>query len=79
VFGLAAPLAALPAGLQDWPLTLSEDQQTLTYTITAEEAERRGVVPLIKALEAAGVDLKTLDTHRSSLEDIFVDLVERRA
>lgn len=79
VFGLGAPLDAIPAKLADWPLVLSDDGHTLTYTVTAEEAEKRGVAQLVKALDADGVDFKTLDTHRSSLEDIFVDLVEKRA
>ena len=79
VFGLAEPLDAVPSQFADWPLTLSEDGRTLTYTITADEADKRGVAPLVKALDAAGIDFKTLDTHRSSLEDIFVDLVENRA
>lgn len=79
VFGLGAPLDAIPAKLADWPLVLSDDGHTLTYTVTAEEADKRGVAQLVKALDADGVDFKTLDTHRSSLEDIFVDLVERRA
>ncbi|MFW2828846.1 ABC transporter ATP-binding protein [Sphingomonas sp. ID0503] len=78
VVGLAAPLDTIPPTFADWPLTLSEDKQTLTYTITAEEAENRGLAALIKALESAGIDFRTLDTHRSSLEDIFVDLVEGR-
>ncbi|MES2288895.1 MAG: ABC transporter ATP-binding protein [Pseudomonadota bacterium] len=79
VFGLGTPMDKLPAKLSDWPLVLSDDGHTLTYTVTAEEAETRGVAKLVKALDADGVDFKTLDTHRSSLEDIFVDLVERRA
>jgi ABC-2 type transport system ATP-binding protein len=79
VFGLTTPLEALPKALADWPLVLSNDGHTMTYTVTAEEAETRGVAKLVKALDADGVDFKTLDTHRSSLEDIFVDLVEKRA
>ncbi|QJU56525.1 ABC transporter ATP-binding protein [Sphingomonas sp. AP4-R1] len=74
--GLTDPLPAIPAGLADWPLTLSEDGQTLTYTISAEEADARGLAQLVKRLEAEGIDFRTLDTRRSSLEDIFVDLVE---
>jgi ABC-2 type transport system ATP-binding protein len=79
VIGLAAPLDALPPSLADWPITLSEDHATLTYTITAEEAEARGLALLVKRLDAAGVDFRSLDTHRSSLEDIFVDLIGGRA
>ncbi len=79
IVGLAAPLDAIPAALAGWPLKLSDDKQTLTYSITAEEAETRGLAQLVKQLEALGIDFKTLDTHRSSLEDIFVDLVGGRA
>ncbi|MEP6786632.1 MAG: ABC transporter ATP-binding protein, partial [Sphingomonadales bacterium] len=79
VFGLATSLDAVPPTLTDWPLALSDDGHTLTYTVTAEEAEARGVAKLVKAFDADGIDFKTLDTHRSSLEDIFVDLVEKRA
>ena len=77
--GLAAPLERLPAALDGWPLALSADRQTLTYAITAEEAKTRGLARLVKQLDALGLDFRTLDTHRSSLEDIFVDLVEKRA
>jgi ABC-2 type transport system ATP-binding protein len=74
--GLTQPLDAIPPGLADWPLALSEDRQTLTYTISAEEADARGLAQLVKKLEVEGIDFRTLDTRRSSLEDIFVDLVE---
>lgn len=74
--GLTEPLAALPPAIADWPLTLSDDGQTITYTIATEEAEQRGLAALVKRLDAAGVDFRTLDTKRSSLEDIFVDLVD---
>ncbi|MBU3077988.1 ABC transporter ATP-binding protein [Sphingomonas quercus] len=77
--GLAAPLAAIPEALADWPLALSGDGETLTYTVTAEEAEARGLPLLLKRLDGLGIEFRALDTHRSSLEDIFVDLVERRA
>jgi ABC-2 type transport system ATP-binding protein len=79
VVGLSAPIDALPGVFDGWPVTLSEDRQKLTYAVTAEEAETRGVAKFVKALDAAGVDFASLDTHRSSLEDIFVDLVEKRA
>jgi ABC-2 type transport system ATP-binding protein len=79
VLGLSAPLDALPGVFDGWPVTLGEDRRTLTYTVTAQEAEARGVAKFVKALDAAGVDFTSLDTHRSSLEDIFVDLVEKRA
>jgi ABC-2 type transport system ATP-binding protein len=73
--GLTQPLDVIPPALADWPLALSEDGQTLTYTITAEEADARGLAQLVKKLETEGIDFRTLDTRRSSLEDIFVDLL----
>ena len=73
---LVEPLEVLPPTLANWPLALSEDRRTLTYTIDAEEAEARGLARLIKTLDAQGIDFRGLDTHRSSLEDIFVDLID---
>ena len=76
---LTQPLGRLPDALADWPLTLKDDGRKLVYIIAAEEAERRGLAALIKQLEALGIDFKGLDARRSSLEDIFVDLVGGRA
>ncbi|MET0271224.1 MAG: ABC transporter ATP-binding protein [Sphingomonas sp.] len=78
-FTLREPLAALPADLAGWPLALEDDGHTLAYTITAQENDARGLAALVRRLDAAGVDYRTLDAKRSSLEDIFVDLVERKA
>ncbi|WP_174273855.1 ABC transporter ATP-binding protein [Sphingomonas bacterium] len=77
--GLAKPLDAIPPAFADWPLALSDDGLTLTYAIASGEAEARGLAKLVKMLDAQSVDFKSLDMHRSSLEDIFVDLVESRA
>jgi ABC-2 type transport system ATP-binding protein len=78
-FELTEPLTDLPATLADWPVTLESDGRRLIYTTTAEEAEQRGVAALVKALGAAGIDFRGLDVHRSSLEDIFVDLIGSEA
>jgi len=79
IFTLKQPIDAIPAALGDWPITLSEDRTTLIYTQNAEEAEARGLAALVRKLDELNVDYRTLDAHRSSLEDIFVDLVEKRA
>ncbi|WP_156681654.1 ABC transporter ATP-binding protein [Sphingomonas profundi] len=78
-FALARPLDALPADLVDWPLSLEDEGCTLAYTITAGEAEVRGLAALVRRLDELDIDYRTLDARRSSLEDIFIDLVERRA
>ncbi len=79
-FTLAAPLRAVPAVLERYPLTLSDDGATLTYRGHGGADEARAeVARLIEALVQSGIAFTALDTHRSSLEDIFVDLVEQRA
>ncbi len=78
-FTLREPLMTLPGELADWPLALEDDGHTLAYTITAAENDARGLAALVRRLDALGVDYRTLDARRSSLEDIFVDLVEKRA
>jgi ABC-2 type transport system ATP-binding protein len=75
---LAEPLTAVPAGLSDWKLELSADGAQLTYEFDAK-ADRTGVPSLLVALRDAGIAFKDLDTHQSSLEDIFVGLIHKRA
>ncbi len=78
-FQLQQPRHDMPAGLEGWPFRLSEDGGTLAYTITADEAATRGLAAAVRRLAELGLDYRTLDVHRSSLEDIFVDLVGQRA
>ena len=75
---LAEPLTAVPAELSDWKLELSADGAQLTYEFDAK-ADRTGVPSLLGALRDAGIAFKDLDTHQSSLEDIFVGLIHKRA
>jgi ABC-2 type transport system ATP-binding protein len=75
---LQAPLQAIPAALSDYPLALSEDGQQLVYTFDTQ-GEHTGIDVLLRRLGEAGIDFKDLQTHQSSLEDIFVSLVKERA
>jgi len=72
---LHEPLAELPPALADWPLELEEDGHKLVYTFDAEN-EATGIPGLLRKLDGLGIDYRDLDTARSSLEDIFVGLVE---
>ena len=74
---LAEPLNAIPSELSDWKLELSEDGGQLTYEFDAK-ADRTGVPSLLAAMRDAGVAFKDLDTHQSSLEDIFVGLIHHK-
>jgi ABC-2 type transport system ATP-binding protein len=68
-------LATVPAALSDYALALSEDGTELTYTYDTR-SEARGIVDFMKHVDAAGIAFKDLRTKQSSLEDIFVSLVE---
>jgi ABC-2 type transport system ATP-binding protein len=74
---LAEPLKTIPAELSDWKLELSEDGGQLTYEFDAK-ADRTGVPSLLAAMRDAGIAFKDLDTHQSSLEDIFVGLIHHK-
>jgi ABC-2 type transport system ATP-binding protein len=72
---LVEPMRAVPAELDEWHLTLEDEGHRLRYVFDAQ-AERTGIPSLLRKLSDMGVAFKDLDTSKSSLEDIFVDLVE---
>jgi ABC-2 type transport system ATP-binding protein len=74
-FVLQHPLATLPAELSPWRLDLAQEGRVLTYSFDAN-AEDTGISALLRRMGELGIDFKDLDTSRSSLEDIFVSLVE---
>ena len=74
---LAEPLTAIPSELAEWKLELSEDGGQLTYEFDAK-ADRTGVPSLLAAMRDGGIAFKDLDTHQSSLEDIFVGLIHHK-
>jgi ABC-2 type transport system ATP-binding protein len=76
VLHLQTPLAELPSQLTDYHLELSEDHQDLTYTYDTKR-DSTGITALLGELRAADIHFKDLQTSQSSLEDIFVDLVNK--
>jgi ABC-2 type transport system ATP-binding protein len=73
---LQHPMTAIPPELVGWPLELQAEGHQLLYTFDAN-AEGTGIPALLKRLGELGIDFKDLDTERSSLEEIFISLVER--
>ena len=71
------PMEAIPAALDEWHLELEDEGHTLRYTFDAQ-AERTGIPALLRRLGELEIGFKDLETSKSSLEDIFVDLVEPR-
>ena len=73
---LQEPMAAIPAELADWNLSLKNEGGELEYSFDAN-ADDTGVPSLIRRLEALNIGFKDLNTRQSSLEDIFVSLVHQ--
>ncbi|OLP61455.1 multidrug ABC transporter ATP-binding protein [Xaviernesmea oryzae] len=72
---LAQPIPAVPEQLSGFNLRLEEEGRRLIYDYHASGA-RTGITTLLAALAEAGLTLKDISTRQSSLEDIFVELVE---
>jgi ABC-2 type transport system ATP-binding protein len=71
---LREPLDAIPPALADWSLERKADGAALIYRFEAKTKET-GMPALLRQLDALGIGIVDLDTERSSLEDIFFDLV----
>jgi len=69
-------LDAVPPALARHRLALVDGGKELVYTYDTQ-AEHSEIPALLKDLNAAGLELKDLNTTQTSLEDIFVDLVRR--
>ena len=62
--------------LSAYQLELSEDQRDLTYTYDTKR-DSTGITALLGDLRNADIHFNDLQTSQSSLEDIFVDLVNK--
>jgi ABC-2 type transport system ATP-binding protein len=74
---LQEAMAAIPAELAEWTLTLKDGGRELEYVFDAHE-ERTGIPALLRRISDLGIGYKDLNTQQSSLEDIFVSLVSTR-
>lgn len=68
-------LSEVPESLAEYDLLLSKEGDALTYVYDTN-AEQTGITALLQAVNDAGLSLKDIKTTQSSLEDIFVKLVE---
>jgi len=74
---LQEPIARIPPELDSWNLELKADGQDLVYTV--DGADGRDISALLKGIGELPIVVKDLQTHQSSLEDIFVKLVSEHA
>ncbi len=73
---LQKKLDAIPATLAPHQLALASKGSELVYTYDTQ-GERTGITALLHDLNAAGIEVKDLQTAESSLEEIFVNLVKK--
>ena len=78
VIELAAPLEAVPEALVSHGVVLSGDGCRLTYAFDST-AERTGMTRLMADIAAAGLHVRDLSTRQSSLEEVFLRLVDEGA
>jgi len=70
---LQEPLQKIPLELKTWPLELKSDGHDLVYTV--DSTNSGSILALLKRLSDMSIVVKDLQTHQSSLEEIFVKLV----
>jgi ABC-2 type transport system ATP-binding protein len=78
IIELAESITTLPESLSSYALELSDDGNHLTYTYDTM-SDSTGITTLLQDISTAGLSLKDLQTKQSSLEDIFVELVKKKA
>ena len=71
---LQDPLKDLPSKLSDYDIVLAADRQSLIYTYNMRSG-RTGINQILSNLTQSGIIFKDLQTKQSSLEDIFMSLV----
>ena len=74
-FLLSEPVDTIPDALEQYELQRANDGSTLRYTYRSAGAPA-DIAGLVRDLTAAGLVLQDIQTQKSSLEDIFVDLVK---
>ncbi len=74
---LKHPIDDIPQSLQEYQLEVAADGACLVYTYDTQ-GERTGITPLLQDLHEAGLSLRDLKSSQSSLEEIFVSLVNAK-
>ena len=72
---LQSPIAVIPAKLQNFDLHLSDDGLTINYLYDAK-ASSNEITKLLNEISISNLQISDLKTSQSSLEEIFVSLIE---
>ena len=77
IFQLRSALPAIPAALAGWSLELAPGGERLVLSCAAGDPSE--INALVNRMTELGIGFTDVDTHQSSLEDIFVGLVSTPA
>ncbi len=72
---LQSPITVIPAKLQNFDLYLSDDGLTINYLYDAK-ASSNEITKLLNEISISNLQISDLKTSQSSLEEIFVSLIE---
>ena len=72
---LQSPIAVIPAKLQNFDLYLSDDGLTINYLYDAKASSNK-ITKLLNEISISNLQISDLKTSQSSLEEIFVSLIE---
>ena len=72
---LQSPIAVIPSKLQNFDLYLSDDGLTINYLYDAK-ASSNEITKLLNEISISNLQISDLKTSQSSLEEIFVSLIE---
>lgn len=78
IIELKKPLKTIPAGLRKHNLEKSEDSMQLVYHYDTQK-ENKGVSAFFDDLKKLKIQYKDFSTKQSSLEEIFVQLIQEKA
>lgn len=76
VFVLREPLRSIPAGLGRYPLTLANDDKGGKLILTYDNKTENDISDVLDNLKSNGIRPKDIYSLQSSLEEIFIELVE---
>jgi len=75
IIELKEPIDKIPESMGSYALDLSDDGNELTFTYDTQGTST-GITALLQDMHAEGISMKDLSTTESSLQDIFVNLVQ---
>ena len=78
VLELQDSIESIPSQLSEFSLEISGDGKEIVYTYDTQ-ADRTGITALLAELHNAGIRFHDVKTTQSSLEEIFVGLVRKKA